>query len=61
MAMRPPAWWPHASTPRADLLVLGSRTRNGLSRALLDGIGQQCIAEAPCPVLIVKDKAASAG
>ena len=43
----------------ADLLVLGSRTRNGLSRALLDGIGQQCIAEAPCPVLIVKDKAAS--
>jgi nucleotide-binding universal stress UspA family protein len=45
----------------ADLLVLGSRTRNGLSRAFLDGVGQQCIAEAPCPVLIVKDKQPGAG
>ena len=44
----------------ADLLVLGSRTRSGLSRAFLDGIVQQCIAEAPCPVLIVKDKAPAA-
>ena len=45
----------------ADLLVLGSRTRNGggLSRAFLDSVGQQCIAEAPCPVLIVKDKPAA--
>ncbi len=44
----------------ADLLVLGSRTRNGFSRAFLDGIVQQCIAEAPCPVLIVKDRASAA-
>jgi nucleotide-binding universal stress UspA family protein len=40
----------------ADLLVLGSRTRNGISRALLDSVSQQCIAEAPCPVVICKDK-----
>lgn len=42
----------------ADLLVLGARTRNGIGGAFLDTIGQQCIAEAPCPVLIVKDRAA---
>jgi|SRR5579863_669347 len=45
----------------ADLLVLGARTRNGFGSAFLDSIGQQCIAEAPCPVLIVKDKPARAG
>ena len=44
----------------ADLLVLGSRTRNGFGRALLDSVAQQCIAEAPCPVTIVKDRQPSA-
>lgn len=40
----------------ADLLVLGSHGRNGLGGVLLDSVGQQCLAEAPCPVLIVKEK-----
>jgi nucleotide-binding universal stress UspA family protein len=45
----------------ADLLVLGARTRNGggITRVLIDSVAQQCVAEAPCPVLIVKDKPAT--
>ena len=39
---------------RADLLVLGSRGREGFVGLLLGSVGQQCAAYAPCPVLIVK-------
>lgn len=40
----------------ADLLVLGSRGREGFTGRLLGSVGQECAAYAPCPVLIVKDK-----
>ncbi len=39
---------------RADLLVLGSRGREGFVGLLLGSVGQQCASYAPCPVLIVK-------
>jgi nucleotide-binding universal stress UspA family protein len=44
----------------ADLLVLGSRGREGFSGLLLGSVGQECTAYAPCPVLIVKDKRSAA-
>lgn len=44
----------------AELLVIGARRRNGLTGALIGSIEQQCIAYAPCPVLVVKDTAAAA-
>lgn len=40
----------------ADLLVLGSSGHDRLGGLLVGSIEQQCIAYAPCPVLIVKDK-----
>lgn len=36
----------------AKLLVLGSRGRGGLGGRLLGSVGQECAAQAPCPVLI---------
>jgi nucleotide-binding universal stress UspA family protein len=38
----------------ADLLVIGARRRNGVAGMLIGSIEQQCIAYAPCPVLVVK-------
>jgi nucleotide-binding universal stress UspA family protein len=39
---------------RADLLVLGSRGREGFVGLMLGSVGQQCASYAPCPVMIVK-------
>jgi nucleotide-binding universal stress UspA family protein len=44
----------------ADLLVLGSRARKSIGGMLLGSVEQQCLAYAPCPVLVVKDPAAVA-
>ena len=38
----------------ADLLVLGSRGRGGFSGLLLGSVGQQCVHQAVCPVVIVR-------
>jgi len=40
----------------ADLLVIGSRGREGFIGLLLGSVGQECAIHAPCPVVIVKDK-----
>jgi nucleotide-binding universal stress UspA family protein len=40
----------------ADLLVIGSRGREGFVGLLLGSVGQECAIHAPCPVVIVKDK-----
>jgi nucleotide-binding universal stress UspA family protein len=40
----------------ADLLVIGSRGREGFVGLLLGSVGQECAVHAPCPVVIVKDK-----
>ena len=44
----------------ADMLVLGSRGREGFSGLLLGSVGQQCAAYAPCPVTIVNEKVPAA-
>jgi len=38
----------------AEMLVLGSRGRGGFAGLLLGSVGQECAANAPCPVLICK-------
>ena len=37
----------------ADLLVLGTHGRSGLSRLLIGSVAEACVAAAPCPVLTV--------
>ena len=36
----------------ADLLVVGNRGHGGLAEALLGSVGQYCVRQAPCPVVI---------
>ena len=40
----------------AELLVLGSRGHGGLAEALLGSVGQFCVHNAPCPVVIMRGK-----
>jgi nucleotide-binding universal stress UspA family protein len=39
----------------ADLLVVGSRGRNGFTEALLGSVAQHCVHHATCPVVVVRD------
>jgi len=41
----------------ADLLVVGNRGHGGLAEALLGSVGQFCVHNAPCPVVIMRGKA----
>lgn len=41
---------------RAELIVVGTRGRTGLSRLLLGSTAARIIAQAPCPVLAVPDR-----
>jgi nucleotide-binding universal stress UspA family protein len=40
----------------ADLLVVGSRGHGGLAEALLGSVGQYCVHNASCPVVIMRGK-----
>lgn len=46
--VRTAAEWP------ADLVVLGSHGRHGVSRALLGSVAEAVTRQAPCPVLVVR-------
>ena len=45
-----------ALTHGADLLILGSHGRTGLTRLLMGSVTERVIGYAPCPVLVVKKK-----
>ena len=45
-----------ARTRRADLIVMGTHGRSGLSRFLLGSVASRVIATSPCPVLTVRGK-----
>jgi nucleotide-binding universal stress UspA family protein len=46
-----------ARVRRADLIVMGTQGRTGLSRFLLGSVASRVLARAPCPVLTVRGKA----
>ena len=41
----------------ADLIVIGSHGRGGITRALLGSVAEGVMRHAPCPVLVVRAKA----
>ena len=40
----------------ADLIILGSHGRSGLSRAFLGSVAERVVRHAPCPVLVVRGR-----
>jgi nucleotide-binding universal stress UspA family protein len=52
-----PAWaeiLAAANEARAELIVIGTHGRRGLSRALLGSVAEKVVRTAPCPVLTVR-------
>lgn len=45
-----------ARSKRADLIVMGTHGRSGLSKFFLGSVAERVIARAPCPVLTVRGK-----
>lgn len=45
-----------ARRQRADLIILGSHGRTGLSRLLMGSVTERVIGQAPCPVMVVKKR-----
>ena len=46
-----------ATDERADLIVIGTRGRGGIDRALLGSVADRVVRLAPCPVLTVREPA----
>jgi len=46
-----------ARDERADLVVIGTHGRGGMSRALLGSVADRVVRLAPCPVLTVREPA----
>jgi nucleotide-binding universal stress UspA family protein len=46
----------HAATQHADLIVIATHGRTGISHVLLGSVAERIIREAPCPVLTVRDR-----
>ncbi|HET7341985.1 MAG TPA: universal stress protein [Methylomirabilota bacterium] len=49
-----------AAEKGADLLVIGTHGRTGLTRLVIGSVAERVLRLAPCPVLIVKPRAAAA-
>lgn len=47
-----------AGEERADMIVMGTHGRSGLSRVLLGSVAERVIRQAPCPVLTVRQSEA---
>jgi len=47
-----------ARVTRADLLIIATRGRTGLTRALLGSVAESVVRHAPCPVLVVRGELA---
>lgn len=45
---------------RVDLVILGSNIRRGLPRLFLGSVAEEIIAQAPCPVLLIRPEATDA-
>jgi universal stress protein A len=43
-----------AVVKKADLIIMGSQGRTGLSRLLIGSVAEQVVRHAPCPVLVVR-------
>ncbi len=43
-----------AKAQRADLLVVGTHGRRGLSKLALGSVAERLIAQAPCPVVVIR-------
>jgi universal stress protein A len=43
----------------ADLIVIGSHGRKGLSRLMLGSVAEEVMRDAPCPVLVVHDSSSA--
>ena len=50
----------HANGTEADLIVVGGHGLNGLSRFLLGSVSEKVVRAADCPVLVLRDAAATA-
>jgi len=48
-----------ARAVRADLIVVGTHGRSGLSKLFLGSVAERVVGTAPCPVLTVRGKAGS--
>jgi nucleotide-binding universal stress UspA family protein len=46
-----------AAQGQADLIIMGSHGRTGLSHVLLGSVAERVVRHAPCPVLVVGKKA----
>ena len=47
----------YAKDVRADLIVLGTHGRTGVSRFLMGSVAEHVVRTAPCPVLVVRQSA----
>jgi universal stress protein A len=50
----------HARDGRFDLIVMGTHGRSGLSHLVLGSVAERVLRNAPCPVLIVREREAGA-
>ena len=50
-----------AQSERADLLVVGSRGRTGITKLMLGSVSSHVVTHAPCSVLVVKQSGRASG